>query len=359
VAGARRRRDARRRRGRRRHRERPGGGRVSATGEPAREEPGTERPDATPPAAARAAGGPAPTVADEPGGDGATAPILEVRDLRKTYGGGGLLGAGDEVHAVAGISFDVRRGETFGLVGESGCGKSTTARMVCRLEQPTSGEIRFEGRDVARLGRRQLLPFRRDVQMVFQDPYSSLNPRHTVGSIIGEPFLVHGIARDADERRRRVQELMDLVGLNPEHYNRLPHEFSGGQRQRIGIARALALEPKLLVADEPVSALDVSIQAQILNLLRRLQRELGLSLLFIAHDLSVVRHMCDRIAVMFAGEIVELASADDLYARPGHPYTRKLLDAVPVPDPDARARRLRAREEAAGPERPPGVADRS
>ncbi|MDX8152613.1 ATP-binding cassette domain-containing protein [Patulibacter brassicae] len=272
--------------------------------------------------------------------------ILEVRELVKEFPiTKGLLVRRrvDAVRAVRGVSFDVRRGETFGLVGESGCGKSTTARMICRLIDPTSGSIAFDGRDVAPLRRGELGPFRRDVQMVFQDPYSSLNPRHTVGSIIGAPLDIHGLATGQGERKRRVQELMDLVGLNPEHYNRLPHEFSGGQRQRIGIARAIALEPKLLIADEPVSALDVSIQAQILNLLRRLQRDLGLSLLFIAHDLSVVRYMCDRIAVMFAGEIVELATSEELYAQPGHPYTRRLLDAVPVPDPDARARRLRAR----------------
>ncbi|EHN11911.1 Oligopeptide transport ATP-binding protein OppF (TC 3.A.1.5.1) [Patulibacter medicamentivorans] len=276
--------------------------------------------------------------------------ILEVRDLRKTFGsGGGVLGGNHEqVHAVNGVSFDVLRGETFGLVGESGCGKSTTARMICRLEEPTSGEIRFEGTDVAKMGRKQLLPFRRDVQMVFQDPYSSLNPRHTVGSIIGEPFIVHGVAKDAKERTKRVQDLMDLVGLNPEHYNRLPHEFSGGQRQRIGIARALALEPKLLIADEPVSALDVSIQAQILNLLRRLQRDLGLSLLFIAHDLSVVRYMCDRIAVMFAGEIVEMADSAQLFAAPQHEYTQRLLDAVPIPEPGARKRQREQQAEIDG-----------
>jgi ABC-type oligopeptide transport system ATPase subunit len=276
--------------------------------------------------------------------------ILEVRDLRKTFGsGGGVLGGNrEQVHAVNGVSFDVLRGETFGLVGESGCGKSTTARMICRLEEPTSGEIRFEGTDVAKMGRKQLLPFRRDVQMVFQDPYSSLNPRHTVGSIIGEPFIVHGVAKDAKERTKRVQDLMDLVGLNPEHYNRLPHEFSGGQRQRIGIARALALEPKLLIADEPVSALDVSIQAQILNLLRRLQRDLGLSLLFIAHDLSVVRYMCDRIAVMFAGEIVEMADSAQLFAAPQHEYTQRLLDAVPIPEPGARKRQREQQAEIDG-----------
>jgi ABC-type oligopeptide transport system ATPase subunit len=278
--------------------------------------------------------------------------ILEVRELRKEFPiTKGLfvkrqVGA---VKAVNGVSFDVRRGETFGVVGESGCGKSTTARMVCRLLDPTSGRIEFDGTDIAGLSHKQLVPFRRDVQMVFQDPYSSLNPRQTIGSIIGTPLDIHHIATGEGERKRKVQELMDLVGLNPEHYNRLPHEFSGGQRQRIGIARAIALGPKLLIADEPVSALDVSIQAQILNLLRQLQRDLGLSLMFIAHDLSVVRYMCDRIAVMYAGEIVELATSDELFAAPSHPYTRALLDAVPTPDPDARARRLAERETATPP----------
>jgi ABC-type oligopeptide transport system ATPase subunit len=278
--------------------------------------------------------------------------ILQVRELRKEFPiTKGLfvkrqVGA---VKAVDGISFDVRRGETFGVVGESGCGKSTTARMVCRLLDPTSGQIDFEGTDIAGLSTKQLVPFRRDVQMVFQDPYSSLNPRQTIGSIIGTPLDIHGIATGDGERKRKVQDLMDLVGLNPEHYNRLPHEFSGGQRQRIGIARAIALGPKLLIADEPVSALDVSIQAQILNLLRQLQRDLGLSLMFIAHDLSVVRYMCDRIAVMYAGQIVELATSDELFAAPSHPYTRALLDAVPTPDPNARARRLAERGTATPP----------
>jgi ABC-type oligopeptide transport system ATPase subunit len=273
--------------------------------------------------------------------------ILQVRELRKEFPimkGLFVKRKVDAVRAVNGVSFDVRRGETFGLVGESGCGKSTTARMICRLLDPTGGRIDFDGTDIAGMSRKALVPFRRDVQMVFQDPYSSLNPRQTIGSIIGAPLDIHGLATGEGERKRKVQELMDLVGLNPEHYNRLPHEFSGGQRQRIGIARAIALSPKLLIADEPVSALDVSIQAQILNLLRQLQRDLGLSLLFIAHDLSVVRYMCDRMAVMYAGEIVELATSDELYANPAHPYTRALLDAVPTPDPDARARRLAERE---------------
>jgi len=233
------------------------------------------------------------------------------------------------VRAVDGVSFDVRRGETLGIVGESGCGKSTTARLMLALLEPTSGTIAFEGEDLrARKGER-LKALRRDMQMIFQDPYSSLNPRKTVGSIIGEPFAVHGLRKGEGARRRAVAGLMERVGLSPEHYNRHPHEFSGGQRQRIGVARALALEPKLIVADEPVSALDVSIQAQILNLLRQLQRELGLTLVLIAHDLAVVRHMCDRVAVMHLGKIVELADADELYRHPRHPYTRALLAAVP------------------------------
>jgi ABC-type oligopeptide transport system ATPase subunit len=323
-------------------------------GSPAEADPGTPLggPQVEEPAAAGGAIVSDPTIADtsvaavrrDTLGEGDN--ILQVRELRKEFPitkGLFVKRKVDAVRAVDGVSFDVRRGETFGLVGESGCGKSTTARMLCRLLDPTSGRIDFDGTDIAALSRKQLVPFRKDVQMVFQDPYSSLNPRQTIGSIVGAPLDIHGIATGDGERKRRVQELMDLVGLNPEHYNRLPHEFSGGQRQRIGIARAIALSPKLLIADEPVSALDVSIQAQILNLLRRLQGELGLTLLFIAHDLSVVRYMCDRVAVMYAGEIVELATSEELYANPTHPYTRALLDAVPTPDPDARARRLAER----------------
>jgi ABC-type oligopeptide transport system ATPase subunit len=246
--------------------------------------------------------------------------LLEVRDLVKEFGGHA---------AVDGVSFDVGLGESFGIVGETGSGKTTTARLVARLIDATAGTIRFDGRDVAGLGRGELKALRRDVAMVFQDPYSSLNPRKTVGSIIAEPFAVHRIHASRAERRRAVQELMERVGLNPEHYNRLPHEFSGGQRQRVGVARALALEPKLILADEPVSALDVSIQAQILNLLRDLRRDLGLTLVLISHDLAVIRYMCERVAVMRAGRIVELGETETLFTRPRHEYTAGLIAAIP------------------------------
>jgi len=275
--------------------------------------------------------------------------LIEVRDVVKHF----PLKTGiifqrqvGAVRAVDGISFDVREGETIGLVGESGCGKSTTARLITRLLEPTEGTILYRGEDIAHASGGDLRPLRRDMQMIFQDPYSSLNPRKTVGSIIGEPFIIHGIEKDDGRRKNRVQELMDTVGLNPEHYNRFPHEFSGGQRQRIGVARAIALSPKVVVADEPVSALDVSIQAQIINLLARLQRELGLTIIFIAHDLSVVRHVCERIAVMYLGKIVEMAEGDDLFAHPRHPYTGALLSAVPVPDP--RLARQKQRQVLAG-----------
>jgi oligopeptide/dipeptide ABC transporter ATP-binding protein len=270
--------------------------------------------------------------------------LIEVRDLVKEFPIKGSylvrrqLGA---VHAVDGVTFDVLRGETFGIVGESGCGKSTTARLLMRLLEPTSGSVRFDGREIAGLSTKEIKPLRREMQMIFQDPYSSLNPRRTVGTIISEPFLIHGIHAGKAERKRAVQDLMDRVGLNPEHYNRYPHEFSGGQRQRIGVARALALRPKVIVADEPVSALDVSIQAQILNLLRDLQRDMGLTLIFIAHDLSVVRHMCDRVAVMYLGKIVELADSDQLYSHPRMPYTGALMSAVPVADPALAATKKR------------------
>ena len=272
--------------------------------------------------------------------------LLQVTDLTKHFPitRGLLQRQVGAVQAVDGLTFNVVRGETLSLVGESGCGKTTTGRMLTRLLEPTSGTILLEGEDITHWSARKMRPLRRDVQMIFQDPYGSLNPRHTVGTIVGAPYRLQGIKTEHGIKRE-VQDLLELVGLNPEHYNRYPHEFSGGQRQRIGIARSLALKPKLIVADEPVSALDVSIQAQVINLLEDLQDELGLTYVVIAHDLSVVRHMSDRVAVMYLGKLVEIAERDELYTRPMHPYTTALLSAVPIPDTQRRTKRERIRLE--------------
>jgi len=267
--------------------------------------------------------------------------ILEAKDLKKHYPirSGVVRRTTGHVKAVDGVSFELRAGETLGIVGESGCGKSTLGRLLMRLEDPTEGSILFDGVDMASAGRSEMRRLRRDIQIVFQDPYTSLNPRKTVGDIIGEPFDIHPDVVPRKGRKRRVQELLEQVGLSPEHINRYPHQFSGGQRQRIGIARGIALNPKVLVCDEPVSALDVSVQAQVINVMERLQDELGLAYVFIAHDLSVVRHISDRVAVMYLGKIAEIGTDAEIYERSTHPYTRALLSAVPVPDPTTRGTR--------------------
>ncbi|MFF7590209.1 ABC transporter ATP-binding protein [Kitasatospora purpeofusca] len=271
-------------------------------------------------------------------------PILEVRDLVKHYPltqGVVLKKQVGAVRAVDGVSFSLTKGETLGIVGESGCGKSTLAKVLMNLEKATSGQVLFKGEDITRLSGAGLKAVRRNIQMVFQDPYTSLNPRMTVGDIIGEPFEIHPEVAPKGDRRRAVQDLLDVVGLNPEYINRYPHQFSGGQRQRIGIARGLALKPELIICDEPVSALDVSVQAQVINLLEQLQNEFRLSYMFIAHDLSIVRHISDRVGVMYLGKMVEIGTEEQIYSHPTHPYTQALLSAVPVPDPTGREHRER------------------
>ncbi|MFC7395150.1 ABC transporter ATP-binding protein [Scopulibacillus cellulosilyticus] len=281
-------------------------------------------------------------------------PLLTVENLKKHFPieGGILRRAMGHVKAVDGVSFTIYEGETLGLVGESGCGKSTTGRMLLRLIEPTDGRIVFTGKEVTKLAKRELRAIRKDIQMIFQDPFASLNPRHTVERIIEEPMIVHKLG-DKKERKRRVKELLEVVGLSSYHAKRYPHQFSGGQRQRIGIARALAVKPKLIVADEPVSALDVSVQSQVLNLLSDLQEQFSLTFLFIAHDLSVVHHFSDRVGVMYLGQIVELGTSDQLYDDPKHPYTQALLSAVPVPDPDAKKEKIILSGDVPSPADPP------
>ena len=282
-------------------------------------------------------------------------PLLRVKNLVKYFPIKGGLFSREvaRVHAVDGISFEINAGETLGLVGESGCGKSTTGRCILRLIEPTSGEVWFEGKNVTTMDKRSLRALRRDLQIIFQDPYASLNPRMTVGSIVGEALIIHKLAKTRREREEKVAHLLETVGLHADHMRRYPHEFSGGQRQRIGIARALAVSPKFIVADEPVSALDVSIQAQIINLMEDLQKQFNLTYLFIAHDLSVVEHISTRVAVMYLGRVVELAPSETLYRDPRHPYTRSLLAAVPVPDPDRRIERKVLSGDVPSPARPP------
>lgn len=270
--------------------------------------------------------------------------LIEVEGLKKYFN----VGGGNVLKAVNDISFSIAEGETLGLVGESGCGKSTAGRTILRLYEPTAGSVRFNGTDINKLSPKKMKAMRRDMQMIFQDPYASLNPRFTVTDIIGEALDIHGMAGSRAERKKRVEELLDMVGLNPDHATRYPHEFSGGQRQRIGIARALAVNPKFIICDEPISALDVSIQAQVVNLLEDLQDRLGLTYLFIAHDLSMVKHISDRVAVMYLGRIVELADSEELYANPLHPYTKTLLSAIPIPDPEVEANKKRIHLEDAG-----------